>query len=69
MYDMYGNPIILKFGYDRDGNKTIESVTIEIDSNAENLIEFFESEKHITFKREIKYYKCSLKTCKFAISV
>jgi antitoxin component YwqK of YwqJK toxin-antitoxin module len=64
IYDMYAN-LLSWNGYDRDGNKTIESVTTEIDSNAENLIEFFESEKHITFKREVKYYKCSrkLKIC------
>lgn len=60
IYDKYGN-LLSWYGYDRDGNKMIESVTTEIDSNAENLIQFFESEKHITFKREVKYYKCSYK--------
>ncbi|MGJ8593341.1 MAG: hypothetical protein ACSHXF_12380 [Aquaticitalea sp.] len=56
----YGN-ILSWNSYDRDGNKTSESVTTEIDSNAKNLTDFFENDKHISFKRNVKYYKCSYK--------
>src|SRR5690554_1871339 len=56
----YGN-IISWNSYDRDGNKTSESITTEIDSDANNLTEFFESDEHISFKRNEKYYKCSYK--------
>ena len=53
----YGN-IISWNSYDREGNKTSESITTEIDSNANNLTEFFDSDEHISFKRIEKYYKC-----------
>jgi len=56
----YGN-IISWNSYDREGNKTFESITTEIDSNANNLTEFFDSDEHISFKRIEKYYKCSYK--------
>jgi antitoxin component YwqK of YwqJK toxin-antitoxin module len=58
--DKYGNTLSWN-GFDRNGNKTIESITTEIDSNAESLTEFLESEEHLTFKRKNKYYKCSNK--------
>lgn len=56
----YGNTISWN-SYDREGNKTSESITTEIDSNANNLTEFFDSDEHISFKRIEKYYKCSYK--------
>ncbi|WP_166962074.1 toxin-antitoxin system YwqK family antitoxin [Yeosuana marina] len=56
----YGN-ILSWISYDQKGNKTSESITTEIDSNADNLTEFFDSDKHISFKRNDKYYKCSYK--------
>lgn len=60
----YGN-VIFWNSYDRKGNKTYECITTEIDSNANNLTEFFESDQHISFKRIEKYYQCSyqLKVC------
>lgn len=58
--EKYGN-IISWNSYDREGNKTSESITTEIDSNANNLTEFFDSDEHISFKRIEKYYKCSNK--------
>ncbi|AXO81805.1 hypothetical protein DZC78_02350 [Olleya aquimaris] len=60
LMDKYGN-ILSWNGFDRLGNKTIESLTTEIDSDASDLSEFFTSEKHINFKRHIKLYKCSKK--------
>lgn len=53
--------ILSSNSYDRKGNKTHESITTEIDTNAKTLNEFFESEKHISFKRYLKYYKYSYK--------
>lgn len=58
--DKYGN-IISWNSFDRDGNKTSEFVTTEIDSSAKNMMEFFNSDKHISFKRIEKTYKCSYK--------
>ncbi|WP_281847079.1 hypothetical protein [Olleya namhaensis] len=57
LMDKYGNILSWK-GFDRLGNKTIESLTTEIDSDASDLNEFFDSEKHISFKRHVKLYKC-----------
>ncbi|GGG58700.1 hypothetical protein [Bizionia arctica] len=58
--DNYG--IVLSWNaFDTDGNKTSESITTEIDSNAKNLTDFFESDKHLDLKRKVKYYKCSYK--------
>lgn len=58
--DKYGNILSCKV-FDRLGNKTIESLTTEIDSDASDLNAFFDSEKHISFKRHVKLYKCSKK--------
>ena len=60
----YGN-IISMSSYDREGNKIFESETTEIDSNANNLTEFFDSNEHISFKRIEKYYKCSNKQAEY----
>lgn len=56
----FGN-ILSWESFDREGNKTSESITIELDSNAKNLFEFFKNDEHLTFKRKIKKYKCSNK--------
>ncbi|MBP1841724.1 hypothetical protein [Formosa algae] len=54
----YGNTLSWN-GFDRNGNKTIESVTTEIDSDAKNLNEFFDSPAETKFKRYNRLYKCS----------
>ncbi|WP_406685560.1 hypothetical protein N1F78_07540 [Seonamhaeicola sp. MEBiC1930] len=56
--DKYGN-ILSWNGFDRNGNKSIESVTTKIDSDAENLKEFFDSPLYIKFNRYNRLYKCS----------
>ncbi len=58
--DNYGN-IKSMMGFDRKGNKTTESVTSEIDSNAKSLNEFFESQDHMTFTTFNPIYRCSKK--------
>ncbi len=56
--DKYGN-ILSWNAFDRNGNKTRESVTTEIDSDAKNINEFFDSPADIKFKRYNRLYKCS----------
>lgn len=56
----FGN-ILSWNSYDRKGNKKTESITTEIDSNADNPTEFFHSDKHLIFKRNVKYFKYSYK--------
>ncbi|MFD0991569.1 hypothetical protein ACFQ1R_15835 [Mariniflexile jejuense] len=58
--DNYGN-IKSRKNFDRKGNKTLESVTIEIDSNAKSMDEFFDSQNHMTFKTYTAIYRCSKK--------
>lgn len=58
--DNYGNIKLMK-GFDRKGNKTVESVTTIIDSNAKSLNEFFESQNHMIFKTFTAIYRCSRK--------
>ncbi|QHI38021.1 hypothetical protein IMCC3317_34040 [Kordia antarctica] len=59
--DKYGNILSWK-GFDRNGNKTIESVTTEIDSDAESLTELFNSTTDTKFKRYNRLYKCLRKS-------
>ena len=56
--DNYGNIKSMK-GFDRKGNKTVESVTTEIDSKAKSMDEFFDSQDHMTFKTYSAIYRCS----------
>ncbi|WP_379937509.1 hypothetical protein [Mariniflexile gromovii] len=56
--DNYGNIKSIK-GFDRKGNKTFESLAIEIDSKAKSLDEFFESLDHMNFKTWTSMYRCS----------
>ncbi|AXP83071.1 MORN repeat variant [Mariniflexile rhizosphaerae] len=56
----YGN-ILSSKGFDRNGNKTVEFVTTEIDSEAKSLDEFFDSLGEVRFKRYYRHYKCSNK--------
>jgi len=58
--DEYGNIKSMK-AFDRNGNKTKESVTTEIDSKAKSLDEFFESQNHMNFKTYTLLYKYSKK--------
>lgn len=58
--DNYGNIKSMK-GFNRNGNKTVEYITTEIDTNAISLDEFFESQDHMTFKTYIPTYRCSKK--------
>ncbi len=58
--DNYGNIKSMK-GFDRKGNKTVEYVIIEIDTNAKSLNEFFKSQDHMNFKTYNTIYKCSNK--------
>ncbi|MBJ6367511.1 hypothetical protein [Snuella sedimenti] len=58
--DNYGNIKSVK-RFDRKGNKTLEYVTTEIDTNAKSLNEFLESQDHMSFKTYNTIYKCSNK--------
>jgi len=58
--DDYGNILNLRW-YDRDGNKTYESILIEIDTRANSISEFFYGKNLWDFKRYDKEYKCSYK--------
>jgi antitoxin component YwqK of YwqJK toxin-antitoxin module len=59
--DNYGNMKRMKI-FDRKGNKVEEYLTMEIDSNAKSLNDFFESQNHISDKTFCQIYRYSKDT-------
>ncbi len=63
-YDDFGN-IMLHRGFDSEGNILYESKTKYITTTATNANVFFESDKHLSYSRDIKRYVYSIKLCKY----
>ena len=63
-YDAFGN-IMLHRSFDSEGIVIYESETKYISTTASNINDFFESDKHLIFVRNLKQYEYSIKLCKY----